>query len=461
MKKDIFKVFGSNLIKMVVTFLTAFIVPMVLSIPSYGYLKTYQFYASYIGISHLGFCDGVYLYYGGKKEDELDHRGLAEQWSSILVYEIIVAVAFVPFGIIKQNLILVCVGLTMIPKVMFTFYSYIFQSVGDFSKYTLIVNIYSTVNMFINLVLVLMRVRDYRIYMVLYVFIECVPFIVGTVLFSKLKWIHFTGFKGSVFSKYIKLGILLMIGNFAYSIFIGIDKWFIKFSLPIEDFSMYSFASQMLTVVNMFITPIAMTLYSNMARRQDHEFEVKIKKALVCFLMIIPVAIYALKFIISTFMKQYIPAIKITSALLITQIFLSLNVAIFVNLYKAYKKQKDYFIRLVISLGVAVLTDGIVTAVQPNIMGYALSTMLSCFIWFVLNIHYFNYMKPGVKELLYVALLLGTYMGTLLIENVFVRAGVYIILYFILTRMMMPEEWEYGLMQLRLLKSRRLSSRRS
>ena len=224
---------------------------------------------------------------------------------------------------------------------------------------------------------------------------------------------------------------------------------------------MYSFASQMLTVVNMFITPIAMTLYSNMARRQDHEFEVKIKKALVCFLMIIPVAIYALKFIISTFMKQYIPAINITSALLITQIFLSLNVAIFVNLYKAYKKQKDYFIRLVISLGVAVLTDGIVTAVQPNIMGYALSTMLSCFIWFVLNIHYFNYMKPGVKELLYVALLLGTYMGTLLIENVFVRAGVYIILYFILTRMMMPEEWEYGLMQLRLLKSRRLSSRRS
>lgn len=458
MKKDIFRVFSSNLIKMIVTFLTAFIVPMVLSVPSYGYLKTYQFYASYIGISHLGFCDGVYLYYGGRKEEELNHQGLSEQWSSILVYEVVVAVAFVAFGGIKQNLILICVGLTMVPRVLYTFYSYIFQSVGDFSKYTLIVNIYSTVNMLINLALVLMRVRDYRIYMVLYVFIECVPFFAGTVLFSKLDWVHFTGFKKDIFLQYVKLGILLMIGNFAYSIFIGIDKWFIKFAMPIEDFSMYSFASQMLTVVNMFITPISMTLYSNMARRQDHNFEIKIKKVLVCFLMIIPVAIYALKFIISTFMKQYIPAINITSALLITQIFLSLNVAVFVNLYKAYKKQKDYFIRLVISLGVAVLTDGIVTAVQPNVMGYALSTMFSCFVWFVLNMGYFKYMVPGVKELLYVALLLGTYMGTLLIGNVFVRAAVYVVLYFVLTKLLMPEEWNYGVSQLKLIKGK-VSSR--
>lgn len=458
MKKDIFKVFSSNLIKMVVTFLTAFIVPMVLSVPSYGYLKTYQFYASYIGISHLGFCDGVYLYYGGKKEEELDHKGLEEQWSSILVYEIVVAVAFIAFGAFKRDLILVCVGLTMVPNVLFTFYSYIFQSVGDFSKYTLIVNIYSTVNMLINLALVLLRVRDYRIYMVLYVFIECVPFLVGTVLFSKLNWIHFTGFKKGVFIQYVKLGILLMIGNFAYSIFLGIDKWFIKFVMPIEDFSMYSFASQMLTVVNMFITPISMTLYSNMARRQDHNFEIKIKKVLVCFLMIIPVAIYALKFIISTFMKQYIPAINITSALLITQIFLSLNVAVFLNLYKAYKKQKDYFIRLVISLGVAVLTDGIVTAVQPNVMGYALSTMFSCFVWFVLNMGYFKYMIPGVKELLYVVTLLGIYMGTLLIGNVFVRAAIYVVLYLLLTRSLMPEEWSYGVGQLKSVKGK-LSSR--
>jgi O-antigen/teichoic acid export membrane protein len=329
---------------------------------------------------------------------------LAEQWSSILLYEIVVAVAFIAFGAIKRDLILVCVGFTMVPNVLFTFYSYIFQSVGDFSKYTLIVNIYSTINMLINLALVWMRIRDYRIYMVLYVCMECVPFLVGTVLFNKLNWIHFTGFKKDVFTQYVKLGILLMIGNFAYSIFLGIDKWFIKFAMPIEDFSMYSFASQMLTVVNMFITPISMTLYSNMARRQDHNFEIKIKKVLVCFLMIIPVAIYALKFIISTFMKQYIPAINITSALLITQIFLSLNVAVFVNLYKAYKKQKDYFIRLVISLGVAVLTDGIVTAVQPNVMGYALSTMFSCFVWFVLNMGYFKYMIPGVKELLAIAM---------------------------------------------------------
>ena len=128
------------------------------------------------------------------------------------------------------------------------------------------------------------------------------------------------------------------------------------------------------------------------------------------------------------------------------------------NLYKAYKKQKDYFIRLVISLGVAVLTDGIVTAVQPNVMGYALSTMFSCFVWFVLNMGYFKYMIPGVKELLYVVTLLGIYMGTLLIGNVFVRAAIYVVLYLLLTRSLMPEEWSYGVGQLKSVKGK-LSSR--
>ena len=122
--------------------------------------------------------------------------------------------------------------------------------------------------------------------------------------------------------------------------------------------------------------------------------------------------------------------------------------------YKAYMKQRDYFIRLVIALGVAVLTDGIVTAVQPNVMGYALSTMISCFVWFMLNMQYFKYMMPGAKELLYVVLLLGTYMGTLLIGNVFIRAGIYIVLYVILTRLLMRGEWDYGVAQLKSIRKK-------
>ena len=67
-------------------------------------------------------------------------------------------------------------------------------------------------------------------------------------------------------------------------------------------------------------------------------------------------------------------------------------------------------------------------------------------------------MIPGVKELLYVVTLLGIYMGTLLIGNVFVRAAIYVVLYLLLTRSLMPEEWSYGVGQLKSVKGK-LSSR--
>ena len=445
MKKDIYRVFSSNMIKMVVTFLSAFIVPMVLSVASYGYLKSYQFYASYIGITHLGFCDGIYLFYGGKNERSLSKKDISVQWSSLLLYEVVIATIFILFGILEKNLIVICVGATIVPNVIFTFYSYIFQAVGDFTNYTLIINIYSVINMLINLILVLLKVRDYRIYMILYVFIETVPFFVGTYLFTKKDWVTFTKFNPKIFKKFIKAGILLMIGNFAYSIFIGIDKWFIKFTLPIKEFSMFSFASQMLTVVNMFITPIAMTLYSNISKRQDHYFEIQIKKVLVCILMVIPLTIYALEFVIYNFMTRYMQAISITSILLITQIFLSLNVAVFVNLYKAYKKQKDYFIRLLISLIVAVAIDIVIVLINSNTMWFAFSTMISCCIWLLLNLKYFSYMKPKRKESIYVLGLLLIYLLTLLVNNIFLKFAIYSISYLFMTKQLMPEQWKYFL----------------
>ena len=445
MKKDIYRVFSSNMIKMVVTFLSAFIVPMVLSVASYGYLKSYQFYASYIGITHLGFCDGIYLFYGGKNERSLSKKDISVQWSSLLLYEVVIATIFILFGILEKNLIVICVGATIVPNVIFTFYSYIFQAVGDFTNYTLIINIYSVINMLINLILVLLKVRDYRIYMILYVFIETVPFFVGTYLFAKKDWVTFTKFNPKIFKKFIKAGILLMIGNFAYSIFIGIDKWFIKFTLPIKEFSMFSFASQMLTVVNMFITPIAMTLYSNISKRQDHYFEIQIKKVLVCILMVIPLTIYSLEFVIYNFMTRYMQAISITSILLITQIFLSLNVAVFVNLYKAYKKQKDYFIRLLISLIVAVAIDSVIVLINSNTMWFAFSTMISCCIWLLLNLKYFSYMKPKRKESIYVLGLLLIYLLTLLVNNIFLKFAIYSISYLFMTKQLMPEQWKYFL----------------
>lgn len=440
--KNIIRVFSTNLIKMCVTFITAFIVPMVLDVDSYGYLKLYQFYVSYIGLTHLGFCDGIYLEYGGKETKNIDAHRLSLQGSSLLTYETVLAAIVIGCGIFAKDFIVVCCGITMLPQIMYTFYNYVFQAVGDFKRYTQVMNAYSIVNLLVNLLLVGFKVLDYRVYVLLYVMIETVPFIVGTLLFRKNDCCRFSGFDKHIFVSGVKLGFLLMIGNFAYTIFLGIDKWFIKFTMEIDSFSFYSFASQLLTVVNMFITPIAMTLYSTMSQRKDREFEKRIKRLLVVFLMAVPLVTYMLNFIIETFMVQYTPAIKVTALLFVSQIFLCLNTAIFVNLYKVYRKQKEYFKRLCISIGVAVLLDGMIALLEPNTTYYSFSTLISCMIWLGLNLQYFPYLHPSRKELCYVCSLLLLYAVAFNLPYA-IKIAVYVVAYIALTWKLMHREWEY------------------
>ena len=142
-------------------------------------------------------------------------------------------------------------------------------------------------------------------------------------------------------------------------------------------------------------------------------------------------------------MTQYSPAIDIVSTLLITQIFLSLNMAVFVNLYKAYQKQNEYFKRLLIGLGTAFCLDLIVSLIHPDINLYAYATLISCIVWLLLNMKYYKHLVPEKSELIYVIALLFMYVLTLFLGNYILRAVIYFIAYVILTKFLMKAEWDY------------------
>lgn len=158
MKKDIFKIFSSNLIKMLVTFVTAFLVPMVLSVDDYGYYKVYTFYAAYIGILHFGFCDGIYLDYGGKEESEIKTEQISRQLATIFIFSGGLASIALLWGILRHDFTIVCLGLTVVPTIVYTFYSYVYQATGDFKKYTWMLNLSTMFNLLMNGILVLFKV---------------------------------------------------------------------------------------------------------------------------------------------------------------------------------------------------------------------------------------------------------------------------------------------------------------
>lgn len=454
MKKDIFRIFVTNLIKMLVTVITAFFIPMVLPVEQYGYLKLYQFYMTYLGISHLGFCDGIYLEYGGAAVEKISGSKVSGERNTLLLYEVGIAVLFLLIGFLYRNFIIFFLGMSVVPTVLFTFYTYVYQAVGELKKYTRIINFSTIINLLIHAGLILIGIADYKVYIVVHCAMQWLSFLIGTYSFRKNRWTGMAGFSAAVFYKFVKMGILLMIGNFAYAMFLGIDKWFIKFTMDIKDFSLYSFSTQMLAVVNMFVSPIAMTLYSNISRRKKHSFEIWIRKVLIVILMSMPVAIYAIEFIINRFIAQYTSAIRIMAVLMITQIFLVLNTAVFVNLYKAYQRQRDYFVRICLSLVIAFVLDIMVAARNPNIIGYAFATMISCMTWLILNVRCFPYMIPKGKEIVFTAALLGVYMGIARF-HLWIRTVLYGAVYIILVKICMNEVWNYFIEQIKRIANRK------
>lgn len=142
-------------------------------------------------------------------------------------------------------------------------------------------------------------------------------------------------------------------------------------------------------------------------------------------------------------MSKYRRTISLVSLLLITQVFLSLNLTIFVNLYKTYKMQGTYMKSLLIALSVASALDVVVAVLYPNAVLYAVATLVSCLIWLGINERNFLYMKPSLRDVGYIIVLLSVFVILNLFENILIRVLVYAIAYFVITSLMRKDEWKY------------------
>lgn len=85
--KNIVRVVGANLSRIVTSFILTLLLPKLLHVEDYGYWQLYIFYGSYLGYSALGWSEGTLLKYAGEDYDGLDGRALSSQFWNLAVYE--------------------------------------------------------------------------------------------------------------------------------------------------------------------------------------------------------------------------------------------------------------------------------------------------------------------------------------------------------------------------------------
>ena len=444
--RGMFYVLIANIINMVFNLITNFILPKYLSIDSYAAIKTYQLYISYIGALHLGFIDGMYLRYGGKRLSSIKKEELSNNLGTLRIFQIVMATVFIIISLLLNNRVLLFFSLAIVPLNMANYFTSLYQATGEFNRYGRIINATAVLNCCVNVIFIfLLKTDNYSLFLGAYNFINIIIWI-----FLEIGLKKSAGSNKSLFSFSIsellqncQAGILLMLGNLSSFVLTGLDRWFVKFLMDTTAFAYYSFAVSMESFLNVAMNPVTVTLYNYFCKHQETERIVRVRNCVMIFASIIIAAAFPAKFILEVFLNNYIESTYVMFILFATQLFSMLNKGIYINLYKAQRRQKEYFIKLVIVIISGAVFNALCYWVVPAKESFAVGTLMSAVLWFVLNKYGFVNLKYSIKEYIYIILNLGVFISCGYFLNSIVGLIIYIIYLCIATFILMRGDFEF------------------
>lgn len=404
LKRNILRIFSANFLTMISGILLGFVVPAVLSVDSYAYFKTYTFYISYIGLLHLGFVDGMYIKYGGKELIDLDKSEFKLEHRVFIIFQIIITLLCLVIALVKKDIILILFSLSIIPINTFAFFSLFYQSIGEFKKYTNITYVYTIIYLLLNVILaVVFRNDNYILY--------CITSIIANgIVFLYLEFKYFKQFKG-IKAKYdskvwnnIKVGFFILLGNLSVLMFYAIDRWFIKFFYTVSDFAYYSFAISMLNIINLLISSISIAFFNYLSKGENVEKIKKLKDYFLILGVFASFGYFVFAGIVNIILRKYIPALDIIAVSFASYPYMIVINALYVNLYKARKKEKMYFKVVIFMVIISAFYNTIAMIINKNPVSIAVATTLSFITWYLYSVKDFRYLKSTKKEILYLGI---------------------------------------------------------
>lgn len=440
LKKNIISVGFVNILSVVSGLILGFIIPSVLSIEGYSYLKTYTFYVSYVGILHFGFIDGMYLKYGGKSFEDVNKEELKCEHRIFFIIQLLVTFIAILASIFLKDKILFIVALTIIPVNILSFNRSFFQATGQFKKYTNMMYFYIIFYFFGNLILIFLFNSDNYMY---YCIVTLIANLVVAIYLEKKLFEVFKKVDNIYFKdvwKNIKTGFFVLLGNFSVLIFCAIDRWFIKLFYSVEDFAYYSFAISVINIMNVLINCISITMYNYIARNYDEKRIVKLKEYILLISCISTISYFVFYGIIKLVLNKYIPSLQVISVLYLSYPYMMIINILYINIYKSKKQEKKYFSVVIKMLAVACIYN-VIALYFKNMTAIAIATTLSYITWYIYSIKDFKFLKIVKRERFYLILVSFFFIACINLSNWLLAGIIYSLLIFIVTMLLYKNEF--------------------
>lgn len=442
MKKGLALIMLANLINLIIGLVNGFVLPKFLSVETYAMIKTYTLYSTYAGIFHLGYLDGMYLKYGGKEMLSVSAKEYGNDFKNIVVFQFVVAILVLILGWILADFVLMAFAVVLFFKNVTSCYQMFFQATGEFKLYSNALN-YGTILSFIVSILLIFVFHsdDYKLYIGAQVLSTIVITIyLGIILNKSLPY-----FKGATLSKQamienIRSGFVLMIGNFSNNLFTSIDRWFVKILMTTFHFAAYSFAVSIDSLITVFITPLYITLYNAFCKDHSPERILSIKRLVMIWGFVLISFAFLAKWVVETYLPKYVDSLPILFILSSAQVFYAVIKGVYVNYFKALKKQTQYFWQIVAMLFVAIALSLGLYLIYKSMMSLAVAALLTAVIWLVINEVQFKELRFSHKDWIYLTFLLVAYIFLSQLPITLVAMGAYLVLMVIMSLLFMREQ---------------------
>lgn len=442
--KSFFKNFSysliSNLTSMLISSIIIAVVPKILGVDEFGYYQLYIFYAGYVGFFHIGWCDGIYLKYGGIEYDQYNKTLMSSQFWLLAFFELLIScvlylLVYTLVIDINKIFIFYMVIINIIFVIPKTMLSYLLQISNRIKEYSFVIISEKISYFLLTIVFLFFNLNSFQMLVIADVIGKLISLIIGILYCKDIVFYKTKITKKTFIEAYdnISIGIKLLAANIAGMLILGIIRVSIEHVWDIATYGKISLALNISNMMLIFINAIGIVIFP-VLKRLDFDKIKKIYSSVRDGLMIIlfsALLFYIpLKIILSSWLPSYIESLQYL-AILFPICLYDCKMSLLVNTYlKVLRKEKYLLLVNIFVVFLSVLLTWIVVYIMENIYLTILSILflfaLRCVICeIILN----KLINLSLKEDIFIETLICIMfiMVNICFENIFAFIGYFII----------------------------------
>ena len=431
----------SNILSVIAGVLVGFIIPKIMGVEDHGYYKAFTLYASYIGMFHFGFIDGIHLRFAGKKYNELDKEKFRAYSRFLIILQLFVSIIFTGIAMFfvgnEYSIIFLLIAIDVLAVNISTYFEFISQVTMRFKQLSLR-NTIKSASTIVSVIILFLLNRYCKIKIVYYIYVMVVVIINYTlalwylisyrdIVFGRAEKIK--NVKSDIFS-FFKIGIPLLLSNLVVQFIFLVDQQAVNIGFENEIYSKYAFAYNMISLITIATGAISTVLYPTLKSISKETIKEKYGKINSLLLVLVALSLlvyFPLVPFINTFLSDYSDSLR-TFSIILPGVMISSSISVIkYNCYKTFDHIKEYFIISLFVLVLAIVADVSMYYIFKTTDSISIVSIIVLLVWYVTEevVFYKKYGTKWVKNALFMVTCITIFYLSQLFNNVIIGAVVY------------------------------------